>query len=94
MRDAKPGDMCYVSNGAYLLSAVDNEARWNEHCASAIVVSTTNRVIENDEGEVSGVVIVMIANVGLFKVDEAELMTPDEYGDAGRLFPPTRIREW
>lgn len=92
MRDARPGDLAYVPQGAYLCSAVDNEERWNEKIVAALVIGTAHRFVETDT-EVSGLVTIFIAEQGMFLVKELDLMTPDEYADPARLFPHARLRE-
>ena len=93
MPSTRPGDLVYVPVGAYLKSAVDNAELWNERIAPALVIGSPIRYVELGD-EVTGLVVVFISGVGLFFVEELSLMTPDEYGDPTRLFPPTRLREW
>jgi len=91
MRDAKPGDQVIVMQGTFLRAVIGNEECYNDLIVLGVVVSTSHQVIETDD-HTSRCVTVFIANRGLFVVDEEMLLTPDEYGNPGRLFPPTRLR--
>lgn len=92
MRDARPGDQVIVLQGTFLRAVIGNEESYNDRIVLAVVVSTSCRVVEADD-DVNGCVTVFIADRGLFLVDESMLLTPDEYGDPARLFPPIRLRE-
>lgn len=92
MRDARPGDQAVVPSGAYLRAIIGNEESWCERPTLAVIVGTSHRIVEDDD-EVSGTVVIFIADRGLFLVEELSLMTVDEYQDPSRLFPPTRLRE-
>lgn len=93
MHDAKPGDLVYVRAGAIMSSALDNVEKWNSKHVVALVITKSYRIIELGNDTLSDTVIVFIGDEGLFTVAEDSLMTPDEYADAGRLFPPLRPRE-
>lgn len=92
MPDTRPGDQVYVKEGALLRSAVDNGEEWNERIMLALVIGSPMRYVELDD-EITGLVTVFIAEKGMFLVEEAQLMTPDEYANPARLFPLTRLRE-
>ena len=87
MLDVKPGDLVIVPEHSYLTSVTDNEARWNEATTMAIVVASAVAYVETDLG-VSGLATVLIPNQGVYQVDEAMLIEPDEYR------PKTRYRLW
>lgn len=92
MRDARPGDQVIVPSGTYLRAVIGNEEAWCERPTLAVVVGTTHRIVEDDAG-VSGMVVVFIADRGLFLVEGLSLMTVAEHQGPTRLFPLTRLRE-
>lgn len=86
------GDQVIVPVGAYLRAVIGNEETWCERPTLAIIAGISHQISEGD-AEVSTMVVVFIADRGLFFVKKLNLMTLDEYQDPSRLFPTARLQE-
>jgi len=74
----RPGDLVFISAGSLIEGVIDNSEEYFPVYVRAIVISSPIRYIENDY-DISGLVMVMIPNMGPYLVQEKYLMTPDEY---------------
>lgn len=93
MSNTRPGDLVYVSQGAYMRSIINNGLCRNESIVQALVIGSGPHQFVNPDTGFSSSAAVFISGIGLYFVEELNLMTPDEYSNPARLFPPTRAQK-
>jgi hypothetical protein len=90
----KPGDQVYVKRNSFLKSVIDDNEVWSPGDEQlALVISSPVRYIELDD-EITGLVMVFIANVGMYFIEENMLMTIEEFFSSERRGTNPRLHEW
>ncbi len=90
----KPGDQVIVKPNAFFKSVIDANEIWSPNDDQlALVLSSPVRYIELDD-EITGLVMVFIANKGVYFIEENKLMSIEEFLNVKRKDPHYRLQEW
>lgn len=88
-----PGELVYIKFGSVITSVIDNVEMWmTENHGPSIVIGTNYRMEEINNEFISCRTLVFITKLGLFFVNDFNIMKHDEYASGTHLLPKYRIR--